>query len=91
MAERQLRIALQCCHSRTRMALQALDLYRARLLQLAGPLPIVDACELISLADGIRDLLTGEEVPECWGPGANVVMRGGTAPGLGQGGANSQG
>jgi hypothetical protein len=64
MAERQLRIALQCCHRRTRLALQALDLYRTRLLQLAGTLPIVDACELISLADGIRDLLTGEEVPD---------------------------
>jgi len=64
MAEADLRIALQRCHSRTRLALQALDRYRARLCQLAGPLPIANAAELVSLADGIRDLLTGEEVPE---------------------------
>jgi hypothetical protein len=70
MAETQLRIALQRCHSRTRLALQALDLYRTRLAQLAGPLPIVDAAELVSLADGIRDLLTGEEVPDGGVPGA---------------------
>jgi|Tabmets5t2r1_1033131.scaffolds.fasta_scaffold113567_1 hypothetical protein len=59
MAETQLRIALQRCHSRTRLALQALDLYRTRLAQLAGPLPIVDAAELISLAVGQVSPRTG--------------------------------
>jgi DNA integrity scanning protein DisA with diadenylate cyclase activity len=62
MAEIQLRIALQRFHSRRRLALQTLDLYQTRLLQLAGPLPIQDAAEVITLADGIRDLLTEEEV-----------------------------
>ena len=62
MDETQLRITLQRRHSRTRLALQALDLHRTRLRPLAGPLPIADAAELVSLADGLRDLLTGEEV-----------------------------
>jgi hypothetical protein len=45
MAQTQLRLALQRCPSRTCLALRALDHYRARLPQLAGPLPIADAEE----------------------------------------------
>ena len=78
MAEAELRIAVQRCHSRTRLALRALDRYRARLCQLAGPLPIADAAELVSLVDGIRDLLTGEEVPEVGVPGATARTRAGS-------------
>jgi hypothetical protein len=60
-ANAQLQIALQRCCSRRRLALQALDLYQAHFLRLAGPLPVCDVAELIAMADGIRDLLTGEE------------------------------
>jgi hypothetical protein len=37
-------------------------IYQSRLLHLSGPLPIVDAAELITSVASIRELLTGEEV-----------------------------
>jgi hypothetical protein len=63
MTDTQLRIQLQGCQSRIRLAIQALDLYQGRLLHLSGPLPIVDAAELITSVASIRELLSdGEEV-----------------------------
>ena len=64
MAETSLHVALQRCESRRYLALAALEAYQVRFSMLAGPLPIKDAAELMALMDGIRDLLTGEGVPD---------------------------
>jgi hypothetical protein len=57
-----LRTALQACESRARLAIQALDAYEARFVQLALPTAIVDASELIARIEAIRGLLAGGEV-----------------------------
>ena len=56
-----LRTRLQACESRARLAIQALDSYQVRFVQLALPIAIVDASELIARIDAICGLLSGGE------------------------------
>jgi hypothetical protein len=62
MTEIRLRQRLQLCHSRRRLAIQALETFHERLLAAVRECPIRDATELLAGVEHIRRLLQGEEV-----------------------------
>jgi hypothetical protein len=61
VTEMRLRERLQLCHSRRRLALQALEAFHERLLTAVRECPIRDATELLAGIEHIRTLLQGEE------------------------------
>jgi hypothetical protein len=62
MRETKLRISLQRCQSRTRLARSALDDFQQVFIEAARPLPICTVAQLAGMHDGVRALLTCEEV-----------------------------
>jgi hypothetical protein len=56
-----LRLSLQECRSRSRLAAEAIGDFREVLLQAARPMAIDDLVRLIGVLDGILRLLTGQE------------------------------
>jgi hypothetical protein len=61
MREPELRLRLQRCCSRIRLARAALNAYQAQLMRALGPVPVEQAAALISDLAAIDDLLGREE------------------------------
>ena len=61
MTEMGLRERLQVCHSRRRLAIQALEAFHERLLTTVRECPIRDATEWLAGLEHVRTLLQGEE------------------------------
>ena len=62
MREPPLRVALQRCPSRVRLALSALEDFQQVFINAVTPLPRTDVAQLVGMLEGVRHLLTGEEV-----------------------------
>jgi hypothetical protein len=62
MRDSRLRLRLQQCESRARLAITALDDLQELLVQAGRPMVICDLVRVVGMISAIRTTLTGEEV-----------------------------